>query len=58
MIKPDRNAHSTRKRRATTHRAFRIPDDLYDASRAKAAQREETLTSVVCKALERYVRAK
>jgi len=36
-------------------RTFRIPDDVYDAAKAKAAERGETLTAVVIRALRRYV---
>lgn len=40
----------------TPIRSFRIPDDVYDAAKAKAAERGETLTDVVKKALERYAK--
>lgn len=40
----------------TPMRSFRIPDDVYDAAKAKAAERGETLTEVVRKALERYAK--
>ena len=39
----------------TPLRAFRIADELYKKARAKAAERGETLTDVIRKALERYV---
>jgi hypothetical protein len=35
----------------------RIPDDLWRAAKRVAADRGETLTSVIIRALERYVRA-
>jgi purine-nucleoside phosphorylase len=40
----------------TPLRAFRIADDLYEKAKAKAAERGETLTDVIRKALERYVK--
>jgi hypothetical protein len=39
-----------------TPRAIRIPDDLWRAALAKAAERGDTVSEVVRKALERYVR--
>lgn len=41
----------------TPRRSFRIPDDLWDAARAKAKERGETVTDVVIRALKRYVRS-
>lgn len=40
----------------TPGRLFRIPDELYKAAQAKAAERGETVSDVVRKALERYVK--
>lgn len=40
----------------TPIKCFRISADLYAAAQAKAAERGETLTSVVVRALERYVK--
>lgn len=40
----------------TPMRSFRIPDEVYRAAQAKAAEKGETLTDVVRRALERYVR--
>lgn len=40
----------------TPQRTFRIPGDLYAAAKAKAEERGETLTDVIRRALERYVR--
>lgn len=40
----------------TPRRAFRIPDVLWDAAKEKAAERHETLTEVIIRALERYVK--
>lgn len=37
---------------------FRIPTALKAAAQAKAHQRGETLTDVIIRALERYVRSK
>jgi predicted HicB family RNase H-like nuclease len=42
----------------TPIKCFRINAELYTAAQAKAAERGETLTSVVVRALERYVKAK
>lgn len=42
----------------TPMRSFRIAEDLYRAARAKAAERGESLSDVVRRALERYVRSK
>lgn len=35
-------------------RSIRVPDDLWAAAQAKAAQRRETVTDVVLRALKRY----
>ena len=40
----------------TPIKCFRIPADLYEAAQAKAAERGESVSEVVRKALERYVR--
>lgn len=42
----------------TPIRGFRIPDPLYDAAKAKAAERGEDLSTVIRAALERYVKRK
>lgn len=42
----------------TPIKCFRINAELYAAAQAKAAERGETLTSVVVRALQRYVRSK
>lgn len=42
----------------TPIKCFRIPEELYRTAQAKAAERQETLSDVVRKALERYVRSK
>lgn len=42
----------------TPLRSFRIPDELYEAAQAKAADKGESVSDVVRRALERYVRAK
>lgn len=34
---------------------FRLPRDLLDAAKARAAEREETMTAVVERALSEYV---
>jgi hypothetical protein len=40
----------------TTPRAIRVPDDLWAAALAKAQQRDETVSDVVRRALERFVK--
>ena len=40
----------------TTPRAIRIPDDLWEAALEKAHANGETLSEVVRRALERYVK--
>jgi hypothetical protein len=40
----------------TPLKSFRIPEALYAAAQAKAAERGETVSKVVRKALERYVK--
>jgi predicted CopG family antitoxin len=42
----------------TTPRAIRIPDDLWHAALAKAKEREESVSDIVRRALERYVARK
>lgn len=42
----------------TPRRTIRIPDDLWDAASAKAEERGESVSDVIRKALERYVRRK
>lgn len=39
-----------------TPRAIRVPDDLWHAAVAKAKEREESVSEIVRKALERYVK--
>lgn len=41
----------------TPMKSFRIPDDIYRAAQAKAAENGETLTDVVRRALAEYVHA-
>jgi predicted HicB family RNase H-like nuclease len=40
----------------TTPRAIRVPDDLWAAALAKAQEEGTTVTAIVLKALERYVK--
>jgi predicted DNA-binding protein len=40
----------------TTPRAIRIPDDLWEAALAKAEANGETVSDIVRRALERYVK--
>lgn len=40
----------------TPLKSFRIPDDLYRAAQARAAEKGESVTAVVVRALKRYVR--
>lgn len=42
----------------TPRRTIRIPDSVWDAAQAKAAENGETVSAVVVKALESYVRRK
>jgi len=39
----------------TTRRTIRIPDEEYEPAKAKAAERGETITDVVRRALREYV---
>jgi antitoxin component of RelBE/YafQ-DinJ toxin-antitoxin module len=41
---------------ATPLRAIRIDDELWDAAKKVAADRDETVSDVIRRALERYVR--
>ncbi|MGZ4521922.1 MAG: hypothetical protein ACXVXO_00680 [Mycobacteriaceae bacterium] len=41
----------------TPHRTVRIEPTLWQAAQAKARERGETVTDVIRRALERYVRA-
>jgi predicted DNA-binding protein len=40
----------------TTPRAIRIPDDLWEAALAKAEANGDTVSDIVRRALERYVK--
>lgn len=40
----------------TPHVTMRIPPDLWQAAKARAAERGESVTAVVIRALKRYVR--
>lgn len=42
----------------TPKRTIRVPNELWDAASAKAAERGEHLSDVVRRALERYVKRK
>lgn len=41
---------------ATPNRTVRIPDEVWEAAKEKAADRGETVTDVIIRALKRYVR--
>lgn len=41
---------------ATPHRTVRVPDELWEAVKRVAADQGETVTAVIIRALERYVR--
>lgn len=41
---------------ATPHRSVRISDELWEAAKRVAADRGETVTAVIIRALMRYVR--
>lgn len=45
-----------RKETHTPPRSIRVPDELWQAAQAKAAARGETVTDVLIRALERYVK--
>ncbi len=47
---------STRSRPGETARAVRVPDELWQASKGRAAERGETVSDVIRRALRRYVR--
>lgn len=40
----------------TPNRTIRVPTDLWDAVKVKAKERGETVTEVIIKALQRYLR--
>ena len=40
----------------TPHRSVRVPDELWQDAKRAAADRGETVTDVILRALERYVR--
>lgn len=40
----------------TPLRSFRIPDETYEAAQRKAAEKGESVSDVVRRALERYVK--
>lgn len=42
----------------TPLKSFRIPQALYEAAQAKAAERGESVSDVVRRALERYIKRK
>lgn len=48
----------TAKPTHTPRRSIRISEALWVAAQEKAAERGETVTDVIVKALERYVRSK
>jgi predicted DNA binding CopG/RHH family protein len=41
---------------ATPNRTIRVPDELWEAVKEKAADRGETVTDVILRALKRYLR--
>jgi predicted HicB family RNase H-like nuclease len=41
---------------ATPNRTVRVPDELWEAAKRRAADRDETVTDVIIRALTRYVR--
>lgn len=40
----------------TPRRTVRVPDELWEAAKRKASDKDETLTEVIIRALTRYVR--
>lgn len=43
-------------RPATQHRSVRVPDELWEAAKRVAADRGESVSAVINRALQRYVR--
>jgi predicted HicB family RNase H-like nuclease len=41
---------------ATPTRSIRVPDELWEAAKRKAADNDESVTAVIIRALTRYVR--
>lgn len=41
---------------ATPHRSVRVPDEVWEEAKRIAADRGETVTDVVLRALRRYIR--
>lgn len=41
---------------ATPNRTVRVPDEIWEAAKRVAADRDETVTEVIIRALVRYVR--
>ena len=41
---------------ARVMRTYRVPEDVYEAAKAKAEERGETLTEVIVAALKRYAK--
>lgn len=42
----------------TPLKSFRVSQELWDAAQVKAAERGETVSDIIRRALERYVKAK
>lgn len=55
---PAQAAASARRRKPhTPQRSIRVPDDVWEAARAEAESRGETVTDVIVRALKRYAKA-
>lgn len=57
MYTPAPNVPGVPNQPATPTRSVRVPDELWQAALRVAHDRGETVTEVVLRALERYVRA-
>ena len=53
----DSYGHGVPNRPATPTRTVRVPDELWEAVKRVAADRGETVTEVIIRALVRYVRS-
>lgn len=52
----DSNQKAPPPSRLVPHRTVRIPDDLWDAAKAKAGAEHQTITSVIKRLLHAYLK--
>lgn len=57
MATPGPNVRGVPNQPSTPKHGVRVPDELWRAAKRVACDRGETLTGVIIRALERYVRA-